>query len=86
MTTDVKFTNTHLTVSASRFCRPKSSFTAEFYTSDELRQLELDKLFKAGWICLGRTGELSAVGDYFTAYLIGEPVIVVRSTPAPVAR
>ena len=59
---------------------------AEFYTSDELRQLELDKLFKAGWICLGRTDELSAVGDCFTAYLIGEPVIVVRSTPAPVAR
>ena len=54
---------------------------AEFYTSDELRQLELDKLFKAGWICLGRTDELSAVGDYFTSYLIGEPVIVVRSTP-----
>lgn len=52
---------------------------AEFYTSDELLQLEQAKLFKGGWVCLGRTDEVQATGDYFTASLLGEPVIVVRS-------
>jgi phenylpropionate dioxygenase-like ring-hydroxylating dioxygenase large terminal subunit len=52
---------------------------AEFYTSEDLLRLETDKLFKAGWLCLGRTDEVKNVGDYFTATLLGEPVIVVRS-------
>jgi phenylpropionate dioxygenase-like ring-hydroxylating dioxygenase large terminal subunit len=54
---------------------------AEFYTSPELFELELSKLFRTGWMCLGRTDEVKAVGDYFTASLLGEPVIVVRSAP-----
>ncbi len=52
---------------------------AEFYTSEALHQLELTKFFRVGWVCLGRTDEVQSVGDYFTASLLGEPVIVVRS-------
>jgi len=52
---------------------------ADFYTSHDLLQLELAKLFKVGWICLGRVDEVQGVGDYFTTSLLGEPVIVVRS-------
>jgi len=57
----------------------KQALPAEFYNSEEFLQLELVKLFQGGWICLGRCDEVPAVGDYFTATLLDEPVIVVRS-------
>ena len=53
---------------------------SEFYTSVELLALEKERLFRGQWICLGRSHQVSQPGDYFTAELIGEPLIVVRNS------
>ena len=70
-----KFIQSVLTDSVER----KQALPAEFYTSQELLQLEITKLFHSGWICLGRCDEVRDVGDYFTASLMEEPVIIVRT-------
>lgn len=51
-----------------------------FYTSEEFLELEREQLFRRKWICLGREEEIPAVGDYFATDLVGEPVIIVRTS------
>lgn len=51
---------------------------AGFYTSPEFLALEVDELFRKEWVCIGRVEEAAAPGDYWTADLLGEPLLVVR--------
>ena len=51
---------------------------AGFYTSPEFLALEVDELFRKEWVCIGRIEEAAAPGDYWTADLLGEPLLVVR--------
>lgn len=48
------------------------------YTSHELFDLEKEALFKKEWLCVGRLEQVSAVGDFFTREILGEPIVVVR--------
>ena len=52
----------------------------EFYTSEDFLELEREQLFRKKWICLGREEEISEVGDYFATDLVGEPIILVRTS------
>ena len=49
-----------------------------FYTDPEYFELETRTVLRRGWHCLGRTDEVPEAGDYFTAQLFNEPLIVVR--------
>ena len=51
---------------------------AGFYTSPEFLALEVDELFRKEWVCIGRVEEAASPGDYWTADLLGEPLLVVR--------
>ena len=55
------------------------SMPSEFYTSSEFLALEKERLFRSQWVCVGRSHQVSQVGDYFTTELVGEPLIVVRT-------
>ncbi|MEM9736115.1 MAG: aromatic ring-hydroxylating dioxygenase subunit alpha, partial [Pseudomonadota bacterium] len=48
------------------------------YTSERFLDLELERLFRREWICVGRAEMLAKPGDYLTYTLAGEPLIIVR--------
>ena len=49
-----------------------------FYTDPDLFAHECQTILRRGWHCLGRVDELANEGDYFTAQLLDEPLIVTR--------
>jgi len=52
---------------------------AACYTDPDFLQLEEQKVFRSGWVCLGRVDEVQNVGDFFTTSILNEPIVVVRS-------
>src|SRR5437868_13751171 len=59
-----------------------SSWTlpAEVYLDPVLLEREKQGLFAKTWQIVGRRDQVANVGDYFTAQLVGEPLLVVRGT------
>ena len=56
------------------------SMPPDFYTSEEIFNLEKERLFRSQWICLGRIDQIPNRGDYFTTVLFDEPLIIIRTT------
>jgi phenylpropionate dioxygenase-like ring-hydroxylating dioxygenase large terminal subunit len=48
------------------------------YTSPAFYELEVAKIFKQEWLCVGHVSQVAKIGDYFTVDLFGEPLVVVR--------
>lgn len=51
---------------------------ATWYTSEELYQLELKSVFAHSWQMVARLDQVSEPGQYVTADIAGEPIVVVR--------
>ena len=49
------------------------------YTSQDLFAAETARIFRNEWICVGRTEQIGRVGDWFSADVAGEPVVVTRN-------
>ena len=52
----------------------------EAYTNNELYELEMKRIFKREWLCVGREDRVAAPGDFFTIDVVGEPMLIVRGT------
>ena len=52
---------------------------AACYTSDEFLAFERNALFDHEWLCVGRADRIANPGDYFTATVNGERLIIARS-------
>lgn len=50
----------------------------DLYTSEALLDLETERIFRREWICVGRSDQVAAVGDWFTTDIAGEPIIVTH--------
>lgn len=48
------------------------------YTDEAWYAFEREAVFSREWLCLGRESDVAAPGDYLTAEVAGEPLIVVR--------
>src|SRR6056297_210902 len=48
------------------------------YTSEAFAQVELNRVFRQDWFCVGRAGSLAQPGDYMTCDLAGQPILVLR--------
>ncbi|MBR8511546.1 Phenylpropionate dioxygenase, large terminal subunit [Burkholderia orbicola] len=48
------------------------------YTSPEFLEREQQTLFRNEWLCMGRSSALPNPGDYLTAEIAGQPIIVIR--------
>ena len=48
------------------------------YTSKDFVEAELRHVFSRDWYCVGRADALSKTGDYVTAELAGQPIVVLR--------
>lgn len=51
----------------------------EVYTSEGFLSLEQQSIFGREWQCIGRASSFAKTGDYVTADINGQPVVVVRS-------
>lgn len=49
------------------------------YFDTEYWQLECDRFLRPGWHAVGRAAEFQSVGDYKSATVLGEDIIIVRS-------
>jgi choline monooxygenase len=58
--------------------RVARSFSGAYYTDPEVHASERAKIFAATWQPVGELGAVSHPGEYFTAEVAGEPVVVVR--------
>lgn len=50
----------------------------EVYTSPDFVAAELEHIFSKDWYCVGRADALSTAGDYISAELAGQPIVVLR--------
>ena len=50
----------------------------DYYTSNELYELEVQRIFLKEWVWVGHVEHAKKPGDYFTFTLVGEPILVVR--------
>jgi len=48
------------------------------YTSSQFLALEKEHVFQKEWLCVGRSSSLPNTGDYLTADIGGQPIIVLR--------
>lgn len=48
------------------------------YLSADLYKLEIEKIFKQSWLCVGRAEYVPNSGDYYTIDVLGDKLIVVR--------
>lgn len=48
------------------------------YTSEEVAELENERIFRREWICVGREEEVAEPGDYFVTDVGGQPLIIAR--------
>ncbi|MFG1280197.1 Rieske 2Fe-2S domain-containing protein [Xanthobacter autotrophicus] len=53
-------------------------YSPEIYTSEDLYQLELERIFARSWVCMGHETQIPKAGDYQAAYIGEDPVVVVR--------
>lgn len=48
------------------------------YHSPEILDLEIDRIFRSEWLCLGRTAEMPKPGDFICRDIIDSPVFAIR--------
>ena len=65
-------------------CRPGWSLPHEFYFDEEIYRLDLDAIWRRGWLFAGHSCEIPKAGDYFTLRLDTDSIIVIRSDDAVV--
>ncbi len=59
--------------------RPRPTLAGSDYASDAVYDDERERIWFGGWVCVGRSEELAATGDYLLRDLLGESVIVLRN-------
>ena len=50
-----------------------------FYTSQEILDLEIERIFMKDWLCVGRVEQYENPGDYRAFRIAGEPVLICRA-------
>jgi len=54
------------------------SLPPAIYHSPEILDLEIDRIFRSEWLCLGRTAEMPNAGDFICRDIIKSPVFAIR--------
>ena len=50
----------------------------QVYCSEEIWQLELERIFRPGWVNVGHVSEIPTPGDYKAVDVLGEPMVMTR--------
>lgn len=60
-------------------CRPGWSPIREFYFDEEIYRLDLERIWRRGWLFAGHSCEVPMPGDYITLRVDSDSIIVIRS-------
>jgi Rieske 2Fe-2S family protein len=60
-------------------CQPGWSLPRELYSDDEVYRLDLDRVWRTGWLFAGHSCEIPRSGDYFTLGVDADAIIVIRA-------
>jgi phenylpropionate dioxygenase-like ring-hydroxylating dioxygenase large terminal subunit len=63
---------------ATRPLTEMQALPAEYYSSEALYDLELERIFRREWLYVCRADEISKPGDWYSVEIAGEPVMIVR--------
>lgn len=55
------------------------SLPSSWYTSQEITDLEIERLFRKTWQYFCRTEQVANIGDYVSGYVGGVPVVILRN-------
>ena len=58
--------------------RTPHSMPGWYYSDQRLFELEKNKVFADGWVCVGHQSEISIIGQYVTATIGDEPIVILR--------
>jgi Rieske 2Fe-2S family protein len=58
--------------------RPRPTLSGTDYAGQGTFDEERDRIWYAGWTCLGRSAEIAEPGDYLVRDLVGESIVVTR--------
>jgi len=61
------------------------SLPLDAYISQDLFDAEIDRIYRNEWICVGRAEQIGQVGDWFSADIAGEPIIVTHNEHGQIA-
>jgi Rieske 2Fe-2S family protein len=63
---------------AATFAAGAKSLPQRYFVSPDVFEQEQEKIFSTQWVLVGHQSQLGQAGDYFTAEVAGESLIVVR--------
>jgi Rieske 2Fe-2S family protein len=60
-------------------CRKGWSLPREFYSDDGVYQVEIDRIWRQGWLFAGYSCQIPEPGDYFTLDLDTDSIVLIRA-------
>src|SRR5262245_38751635 len=60
-------------------CRPGWSLPGGFYREADVYRLDIERVWRTGWLFAGHTCEISKPGDYFTLEVDADSIVVIRN-------
>src|SRR5437867_7110818 len=60
------------------------SLEREFFLSEEVYRLDIDRIWRASWLFAGHTCQIPQPGDYFTYEVDGDSILVLRGDDAKI--
>src|SRR5260370_7139342 len=59
-------------------CRPGWSLPRDCYVNEMVYQVDLERIWRRGWLFAGHTCQIQEPGDYFTLEVDTDSIIIVR--------
>src|ERR1051325_3880356 len=59
-------------------CRPGWSLPGAFYHHETVYRLDLERIWRRGWLFAGHTCEIPEPGDYFTVEVDADSILILR--------
>jgi Rieske 2Fe-2S family protein len=59
-------------------CQPGWSLPGAFYSDEAVYRLDIERVWRRGWLFAGHTCEIPEPGDYFTVEMDTDPVLILR--------
>src|SRR5689334_13731075 len=65
-------------------CRTGHSLSREFYRDEAVYRVDIERIWRTGWLFAGHSCEIPMPGDFFTLEADSDPLVVVRDADGAV--